>query len=160
MRLGPLSAHAPLPIPILVQTRRGIRGSYQIIFSYRAQSKTATSVDDALLPLSSIYGKAEPIPFRRIQQPALLLDHPVFYPSLLCFILGHPSTSLSTYSTPEPSDVKLLQEQKEAMDRTMEHSADYYRRMEIDLDVLTLTQRVYASSSEDLLTWIKDLWLQ
>ena len=100
------------------------------------------------------------MPLRRTQQPALLLDYPVFYPSLLCFTLGHASASLSTCSTSKSVDFKPLQGQGEVIDRAMEYSADYYRQIETDLDVLTLTQRVYASSSEDLLTWIKDLWLQ
>lgn len=46
----------------------------------------------------------------------------------------------------------------EAMEHTREHSAEYYKQMEKELDVLTLTQRVYADSSEDLQSWIKNLW--
>ncbi len=38
----------------------------------------------------------------------------------------------------------------EAMEHTREHSAEYYKQIEKELDVLTLTQRVYADSSEDL----------
>ena len=42
----------------------------------------------------------------------------------------------------------------------MEHSADYYKNMEAGLDILSLTQRVYQPSTEDLQSWIKDLWDQ
>ena len=46
------------------------------------------------------------------------------------------------------------------MEQTMEHSAEYYKAMEAGLDILTLTQRVYQPSTEDLQSWIKDLWAQ
>jgi hypothetical protein len=46
----------------------------------------------------------------------------------------------------------------EAMEHMMEHSAEYYKQMEAELDVLTLTQRVYKASSEDLQSWVKNLW--
>lgn len=36
--------------------------------------------------------------------------------------------------------------------------AEYYKQMEIELDILTLTQRVYKDSTEDLQGWIKNLW--
>lgn len=47
-----------------------------------------------------------------------------------------------------------------AIEQTMEHSAEYYKEMEAGLDVLTLTQRVYKASTEDLQSWIKNLWDQ
>jgi len=40
----------------------------------------------------------------------------------------------------------------------MELSAEYYKQLKVDLDVLTLTQRVYKDSSLDLQSWIKNLW--
>ena len=43
-------------------------------------------------------------------------------------------------------------------DHTVGYSADYYKKMENELDVLTLTQRVYKDSSERLQIWIKELW--
>ena len=44
--------------------------------------------------------------------------------------------------------------------KQMERSAEYYKQMEVELNVLKLTQRVYKDSSEDLQSWIKNLWYQ
>lgn len=46
------------------------------------------------------------------------------------------------------------------MEQTMGHSAAHYKQMEEEFDVLNLTQRIYADSSEGLLGWAKDLWYQ
>ena len=42
----------------------------------------------------------------------------------------------------------------------MGQSTEYYKQMEAELDVLTITQRVYKASSEDLQSWIKSLWYE
>ena len=47
-----------------------------------------------------------------------------------------------------------------AMEQTMGHSAAHYKQMEEEFDILDLTQRIYADSSEGLLGWVKDLWYQ
>ncbi len=47
-----------------------------------------------------------------------------------------------------------------AMEQTTGRSAEYYKEMEAELDILTLTQRVYKENTEDLQSWIKYLWDQ
>ncbi len=42
----------------------------------------------------------------------------------------------------------------------VEQSAEYYKQMEVDLNVLALSQRVYAEGTEDLQSWIKNLWYE
>lgn len=46
----------------------------------------------------------------------------------------------------------------EVMKHTRKHLTKYYKQMKKELNVLTLTQRVYANSSENLQSWIKNLW--
>ncbi|KAI4221929.1 MAG: hypothetical protein L6R40_008609 [Gallowayella cf. fulva] len=41
---------------------------------------------------------------------------------------------------------------------TLEHSPEYYRQMEGDLNVLEFTQRVYGRGSENLLSLVKNFW--
>ncbi|KAI4213155.1 MAG: hypothetical protein L6R36_009463 [Xanthoria steineri] len=41
---------------------------------------------------------------------------------------------------------------------TLEHSPEYYRQMEDDLNVLEFTQRVYGRGSENLLSLVKNFW--
>lgn len=46
------------------------------------------------------------------------------------------------------------------MAQTTEHSLEYYQRMEDDLNVLELTQRVYGKGSENMLGLVKNFWYQ
>lgn len=46
------------------------------------------------------------------------------------------------------------------MGQTTEHSAEYYKKMKAELNILTLTQQVYKKNTEDLQSWIKYLWDQ
>ncbi|KAL2048402.1 hypothetical protein N7G274_000313 [Stereocaulon virgatum] len=47
-----------------------------------------------------------------------------------------------------------------AMEQTLEHWVEHYKDMEASLDILTPTQRFYQPSTENLQSWIKDLWEQ
>ena len=42
----------------------------------------------------------------------------------------------------------------------MEHFPEYYQQLEEDLNVLELTQRVYGTGSENMLSLVKRFWYQ
>lgn len=48
----------------------------------------------------------------------------------------------------------------EAVARPVEHSSEYYRQSEDDMNVLELTQRVYGKGSESMLGLVKKFWCQ
>lgn len=88
--------------------------------------------------------------------PRLFLSHPPFtvspLSSFLISLLHHlPSIYIDTMGR---------RRHGKAMEQTTGRSAEYYKEMEAELDILTLTQRVYKQNTEDLQSWIKYLWDQ
>ena len=55
-------------------------------------------------------------------------------------------------------DLVELKRYGSAVDNIMDLSAEHYKHMEENLDILMFTQRVHKPSSQRLQEWIKKLW--